>query len=545
MIGLEPPRESRGRAPSRPRRRAPLQDLRDGARRATDLIELFRELYQTCNRLLDATIFFLGIYDQVADSVHVVRQVEAGVELPGGVFPLGSGFSSQVIRTRQPVLISDWSRGPHVQVQYASRRPGLPSSTVTVPIIFEDRVVGVLSAQSYRRAAYGQRDLATLTDVAAEAGTAIARLHRGQAEFDAILAHMVDGVLVVDAEGRIVRLNGAARRLLALDDGHIVLGRPLDRRHWREGPSDARELARLLEPMIDALRHGDAPQDVDVELRTPRRVFNFSGTPLRDVGGALNGGVLVFRDVTTRREIERLKDEIVSIASHDLRTPVGVIKGQAQILRRGLARQALKPEDVQEAVTMILGQSNRLTGLLTRLLDFSRLESGRFHLQLGRMDLRALVDRLVRGIQATTERHQLEVIGPPRLEGVWDEQRLAEVVENLLTNAVKYSPAGGPISVGLAVDELEDTVSVRVQDRGVGLSAASVKHVFERYYRARRTRRLEGTGLGLYVCHGIVAAHGGQITAESAGRGRGSTFCVTLPRITRAAQGDDAGVRLT
>jgi signal transduction histidine kinase len=190
----------------------------------------------------------------------------------------------------------------------------------------------------------------------------------------------------------------------------------------------------------------------------------------------------------------------------------------------------LAPDDVTLAASMIIGQSDRLTGLLNRLLDFSRIEAGRLELQLASTDLRLLIDRVVQGVQSTTDRHRLRVYGPEQLEGVWDEQRLAQIIENLLSNAVKFSPRGGDIIVRLTMAEGE-SVTLSVQDHGVGLTAAALKHLFERHYRARATRRMQGTGLGLYICDGIVSAHGGRIWAESLGRNRGSTFWVILPRV--------------
>ncbi|MDQ6674395.1 MAG: ATP-binding protein [Chloroflexota bacterium] len=496
--------------------------------------ELFRALYQTCTEVIDATIFLLGIYDAATESVQVVRQVENGVELPGGAFALGSGFTSQVIRTRQPLLIRDWSRGPHIQVQYATNHSGLPRSSVTVPVTHADRVIAVLSVQSYRAAAYDERDMRTLQQIADIAAASITRLHASHTELDAILANLTDAVLVVDAAGRILRINHAARLLLCLEESSIVLGQAIDREHVRYAPADSRELFEMLAPMIQALCLGESPKDVDVELRTRRRVFNFSASPLRDIGGGLSGGVLLFRDVTSRREVERLKDELVSIASHDIQTPLGVIRGQAQILRRAVQRGVLGPEDVTLAASMIIGQSDRLTGLLNRLLDFSRIEAGRLELQLAPVDLRLLVDRVVQGVQSTTDRHRLRVCGPERLEGVWDDQRLAQVVENLLNNALKFSPRGGDVIVRLAMGDA-DSVTLSVQDFGLGLTPAALKHLFERYYRARATRRMQGTGLGLYICEGIVSAHGGRIGAESLGRNRGSTFWVILPRVAASS----------
>jgi PAS domain S-box-containing protein len=507
-----------------------LRRLKRRISEARDYVELFRGLYQTCTEVIDATIFLLGIYDAAAESVQVVRQVENGVELPGGAFALGSGFTSQVIRTRQPLLIRDWSRGPHIQVQYATKHSGLPHSSVTVPVTYGDRVIAVLSVQSYRAGAYDEGDLRTLQQMADLAAAPITRLHGGHTELDAILANLTDAVLVVDAAGRILRINRAARLLLCLEESSIVLGQAIVREQVRRAPADTRELFEMLAPMIQALCRGESAKDVDVELRTRRRVFNFTASPLRDIGGGLSGGVLLFRDVTSRREVERLKDELVSIASHDIQTPLGVIRGQAQILRRAAQRSVLGPDEVTLAASMIIGQSDRLNGLLNRLLDFSRIEAGRLELQLAPTDLRLLIDRVVQGVQSTTDRHRLRVCGPERLEGVWDEQRLAQIIENLLNNAVKFSPSGGDVIVRLAMRDA-DSVTLSIQDLGLGLTPTALKHLFERYYRARATRRMQGTGLGLYICDGIVSAHGGRIWAESLGRNRGSTFCVILPRV--------------
>jgi signal transduction histidine kinase len=134
---------------------------------------------------------------------------------------------------------------------------------------------------------------------------------------------------------------------------------------------------------------------------------------------------------------------------------------------------------------------------------------------------------MARALQATTDAHIIEVFAPVGVIGHWDQRRIEEVVQNLLNNAVKYSPVGGRIEVRLETDQANATVTVR--DSGAGLEKDDVPHVFERFYRGQSMRRLEGTGLGLYICHAIVTAHGGRIWAESHGPGHGSTFGFTLP----------------
>jgi signal transduction histidine kinase len=176
---------------------------------------------------------------------------------------------------------------------------------------------------------------------------------------------------------------------------------------------------------------------------------------------------------------------------------------------------------------MIADQADRLSKLLNLLLDLSRIESGRLELDLAPTDLRAILVSMARALQATTDAHLIEVDAPVGVIGHWDQRRIEEVVQNLLNNAVKYSPVGGRIEVRLVADELNATVTVR--DSGVGLAEADAPHVFERFYRGQSMRRLEGTGLGLYICHAIVSAHGGRIWAESHGPGLGSTFGFVLP----------------
>ena len=158
----------------------------------------------------------------------------------------------------------------------------------------------------------------------------------------------------------------------------------------------------------------------------------------------------------------------------------------------------------------------------------ARIADGMRNRTIEPMDLRALVSTLVAGVQATTYRHRIE-LRPSRVAatGCWDERRLQQVVGNLLTNAVKYSPDGGVVSVTIRGGKR--SVTVRVRDHGVGLGSEEVDHVFERFYRAKGIRQLEGTGLGLYICEGIVTAHGGRMWAESGGSGAGSAFCFTLP----------------
>ena len=218
---------------------------------------------------------------------------------------------------------------------------------------------------------------------------------------------------------------------------------------------------------------------------------------------------------------------VLAVASHELQTPTTVIKAEAQLLLRRLGAGNAAGQDVEEGLTMIADQADRLARLISLLLDLSRFEAGALQLERAPTDLTQLVSAVATALQVTTDRHRFDVVAPRPVVGNWDARRLEEVVTNLLSNAIRYSPAGGTIEVCVRISQAEATV--RVRDRGVGILAEDLPRVFERFYRGRAGRRPDSVGLGLSICQAMVAAHGGHIWAESEGLGHGSTFTFTLP----------------
>jgi len=288
-------------------------------------------------------------------------------------------------------------------------------------------------------------------------------------------------------------------------------------------------VAEALTPILEAVANGEARRDVEVELHSEgRRVLSFNSSLLSDANGQPAGGVVVFRDVTSERDVARMKDELLSIASHDLRTPVTVMKAQAQLMRRTLEQGQVDPNPLCDRVDLMVEQADRLTRMLSVLLDLSRVEAGRLDLNLEPVDLSILIRRVAMSVQALSTNHVIQVNTPPSVEGIWDAARLEQVVQNLLTNAVKYSPDGGRVQVTVQADEAQ--VLVLVRDEGLGIPPEDLPYLFERFYRVAGTRKLEGSGLGLYICHGIVGSHGGRLWATSEGPGHGSTFAFCLPR---------------
>ena len=507
---------------------------------AHDLVELFDALYAETARAMDATVFLFAVYDEASETVQVVRQMDRGVAHEGGSFPLGKGFTSQVIRTGAPRLIRRWSaEGPPVRLLYGTESGELvaPQSGVVVPIRSGERVLGVLSAQSYRPDAYEEAHLLNLGAIAAPAGIHIKRLHateqmaleheRHALQLEAVLASMSDALLIVDARGAIVRLNRAARELLCLDGASLVFGQPLDRQRLEQWPITAREIAAALVPIMDALRAGTSVDEAEVELRAgERRVLSVGASVLRSPKGVLQGGVIVFRDITGQRDLERLREDIFTMAWHDMQTPITVIRGHAELLLRRLSSGDRDPNAAKAAASAIVKHADRLAELLTTLFDVSCLEAGLLSISPWPTDLGIVVRDVTDGIRSTA-RHNFEVCADQTIVGEWDERRIRQVLTNLLSNALKYSPEGSTVRVSVAADEHHATVSVR--DEGIGLTNTELAQLFRRGYRAESARRVTGRGLGLYFGRGIVAAHGGRMWAESGGHGHGSTFCFSLP----------------
>src|SRR6266850_6119592 len=364
---------------------------------ARDLAELFRALYDETARVMDATVFLFALYDEASATVQVVRQMDRDVEHSGGTFPLGKGFTSEVIRTGAPRLVRRWSaEGPPVRLLYGTEAGELvtPQSGVVVPILSEDRVLGVLSAQSYRPEAYGDADVASLGVIAVQAGIAVKRLHheRRALQLEAVLATMNDALLIVDARGAIVQLNRAARELLCLDSASLVFGQPLEQQRLEQWPVTAREIAAALAPIIEALRSGTSVANVEVELRSGQlRVLSLGASVLRSSRGAPQGGVIVFRDITGQRDLERLREDIFHMAWHDMKTPIALIRGHAELLLRRLSCGERDHKALETDAALIVTHTDHLSELLTTLFDVSCLEAGLLSISRGPTELGALV----------------------------------------------------------------------------------------------------------------------------------------------------------
>jgi PAS domain S-box-containing protein len=246
--------------------------------------------------------------------------------------------------------------------------------------------------------------------------------------------------------------------------------------------------------------------------------------------------ISVARDITERQRAEtalrlasEAKDAFLAAASHELRTPLAAAKGHAHLALLKLGNET--EAGPGKSLKIINRQIDRMAKLVEDLLDISRLQAGRLSLELEHFDMSQLVQETRDRMAVLSQQHELQVEAPERLEGTWDRGRLDQVLTNLLSNAIRYSPEGGPVLVRLAL-EGEAGVHLTVKDRGVGIPKEKQGLIFERFGRAHGSK-YGGLGLGLTISQGIVEQHGGRIWVESAGvPGEGCAFHVWLPRET-------------
>jgi signal transduction histidine kinase len=248
---------------------------------------------------------------------------------------------------------------------------------------------------------------------------------------------------------------------------------------------------------------------------------------LRGPDGKIKEAIANVRDITRQKEAEELQSTFVSIMSHELKTPVAIIKGYAGTLRREDADW--EAQTLRKGLRVIEEESDRLDQLITNLLEASRIQAGGLQLDPAPLQIPALVEKLAEDFRLQTESHNFVVDFPPDFPPVvLDFERIRMVLSNLLSNAIKYSPQGGTIRIGGWAEE--GRIIVYVSDEGIGIPDVEIPHIFDRFYRVDNslTRTTEGTGLGLYLCKAIVEAHGGSIWARSR-PGQGSTFYFSLP----------------
>ncbi|MCS6908578.1 MAG: ATP-binding protein [Anaerolineales bacterium] len=437
----------------------------------------------------------------------------------------------QLSSQRDPSLL-DLSQINHL-VQQLTRTASFGWLTgVGLPLVVRGRVIGLIFIFRNYAGVFSPNDRALLESFADQAAIAVynaqlyTQVRREKQYLDAVLDSAADGILIIAADHRIERCNPAFVRMVGIPKEAI-----LGRRH-----EDVVVFAKQQDEMT--LERAEAegwPLTSNATLYVEGDLQRPSGVPL-PVGityaplmqeGALVSIVATVRDITRFREADELKTTFISVISHELKTPVALIKGYVSTLRREDAHW--DTSIVRDSLEVIEEEADRLTELIENLLDATRLQAGALSINLADVALAPLIRRIVEKFRTQTALHTFVVDLPEDLPIIMaDENRISQLLSNLLSNAIKYSPEGGEIRITGSVRS--EQVVICVSDEGCGISPEDIPHVFDRFYRSEVAKRTtKGAGLGLYLARAVVEAHGGRIWVDPK-TDKGTRICFSLPK---------------
>lgn len=377
-------------------------------------------------------------------------------------------------------------------------------------------------ATIYSRDELGELGM-TINELAVKVKDAQESTESERQRLDGILKHMTDGVIGTDQRGRVLLVNSRALNLLNI----------------REDQALGQSIIKLLD-IAKQTSLGELLKD-DTELTMPQNddahsIYKGEFSVIRRETGFVTGLVCVLTDVTEQEKTDQERRDFVSNVSHELRTPLTSIKSYSEALADGAWEN---PDIAPNFIEVIQSESNRMIRMIANLLDLSKMDGGQIILEKEFVDLKRIMNHILDRLEftiANTSEHEgyyrfIRDFTPRTIYVDIDQDRMTQVIDNLLNNAVKYSPDGGTIKV--KIKESHEDVVVSISDQGLGISKADSERLFERFYRVdkARSRQQGGSGLGLAISKEVVELHGGRIWVESI-EGKGSTFSFSLPYTT-------------
>lgn len=454
--------------------------------------------------------------------------------------PSSQGVSGEVFRDQKPIILYDAIGDPRTLRENVALLK--ITNGVCVPLIVEKRdedtnkvlerrVIGVLWVFNKRFGnVFIQEDVNLLSRMAHNLASVVAsaKMYREIIEEKEELEHVIEsvyaGIVMVHTNGRVMQMNSSARTMLGVDQSERLSG-DYATVFKHEAVREVLQKALAEDAEIQQEISLPSPENEDEE-----RIYQVQTAMAKGEDGNLIGVVAIFNDITEIRGIERMKTAFVSTVSHELRTPLTSIKGFISTLLQDVEGFYDK-DTVHEFYTIIDQECDRLTRLISDLLNVSRIEAGRaLDLNPVTVNVPSIVDKVVATQKSYTSKHEFAIDLDPDIPTiVADADKVDQILTNLVSNSIKYAPNGGIITV--SGKRTDGVIQMAVSDQGMGIPKEHLDKVFDRFHRIdnRDTRKVGGTGIGLYLVKHLVEAHGGTIWVESE-VGKGSSFIFTLPK---------------
>ena len=537
-----------------------IETVSRSVQQSLDATHISKAAIAAINDHFDVAYVYAHVADPVQKTLHMLHIQPLPPDEEAFSFarhvPYDSNFGiNRALTQRTPIVIEDFQLFPELKNGSPLLSPSDSRAYVCIPLWYGEEFEGTLTATfKYPIAEHGP-EVGTLIGCGIHIAAALAhaRLHTDleneRTRLRAILDQLPEGILITESSsGSISYVNAAAATIFGMPATQLF-GLPLHQ--FPHAYQVASVNGKFFPPwnfiLIRALS-GEVVngQDTIITRHNGSRTFILSSAaPLRNDDGVITGAVIVFQDVTRQKSLEQQKNEFLSIASHELRTPVTAIQGFAEILQFQMEQKGDIDPAGRRALAVISEQTDRLSQLIQEMLDLSRIENVQMLLTCVPHNLVAILAHVVESQASTSRNHTitliLEGLAPgEELLATVDENRIVQVFSNLINNAIKYSP-GGSIEVGLRHSKAEpNECLIWVKDHGTGIPPADMPHIFKRFHRSSAVdSSISGLGIGLYLVKDLVTRHGGSVWAEST-EGVGSTFYVKLPLGTESTRSLDS-----
>jgi signal transduction histidine kinase len=520
-----------------------LRTLQEGIKAinsALQLEDVLRLIVANASQVLEGARCVVALFGDKPDDTTTMSSTDSrSDDLASASAEFDRDIAHWVAHYGKPVLSRNVKQDS--RFGYASGLPIL--SLVSVPLFLGEEAIGALVATSQEKNAFSTEDANLLSAFGDQAAVAVsnARLYdqlvqeqrriaqlyqhveERRGELEAILRGIGDGVIVTDPDLHLLLMNPVATRIFQVKPD-VASSVPLTELIAHQ------ELTLLFQDALDG-QEGAVVREISLSPEgQAAAIYQALASPVLGAGGKVRGVATVLRDITTQKELERMKSNFLSVVSHELKTPLNSIKGFVDIILMGKTGEV--NETQADFLTTVQDQTTHLQTLIDDLLEFSRLDSGQVKLHVTEVSVAEVASAVSDRLKPLADQGELQILNEvspdiPTIEA--DRMRIEQVLTNLVQNAIKFTPPSG--SVTLRAQDLGQEVQVSVSDTGIGIPASELQRIFDRFYQVDSgpTRHYRGTGLGLTISKHIVEYHGGRIWAESA-EGEGSAFFFVLPK---------------